>query len=133
MKAGKAHRVPLPDQVVALLRNQHDDGSGLVFLGPTHGKPLSNMSMLMLLRKSGHRDLTVHGFRSSFSTWARERTSYGRDAVELALAHAVEDKTEAAYQRGDLLDKRRRLMAEWARFCFSPAPAASAEAVPIRA
>jgi integrase len=121
MKAGRPHRVPLSSPALALLRNQHDDGSGLVFLGPTQGKPLSNMAMLMLLRKMGRRDLTVHGTRSAFSDWCRERTAYPRDVVEMALAHAIKDKTEAAYRRGDALPKRALLMQEWANYCYSPA------------
>jgi integrase len=131
MKSGRPHRVPLSDQALALLRGLHRDGSGLVFLGPTEGKPLSNMAMLMLLRKMGRRDLTVHGFRSAFSDWARERTHYSRDVVEMALAHAIKDKTEAAYRRGDMLPKRAKLMQQWASFCYSPT--AEGNVVPLRA
>jgi integrase len=114
MKSGSAHRVPLSDRVVSLLQALPRHGSGVVFPGAT-GKPLSNMSMLMLLRGM-QPGLTVHGFRSTFSDWARDRTRYPRDVVEAALAHAVEDKTEAAYRRGDSLEKRRCLMADWASF-----------------
>jgi integrase len=66
-------------------------------------------------------DLTVHGFRSTFRDWAAERTNFPRDVAEAALAHVIADKTEAAYRRGDALEKRRRLMAEWARYCTEPA------------
>jgi integrase len=82
---------------------------------------MSNMVLLMLLRRMGRADLTAHGFRSTFSDWASERTGYPREAVEMALAHAVENKVEAAYRRGDLFEKRRRLMADWAAFCVAPA------------
>ena len=74
------------------------------------------MALLMMLRRMGRGDVTTHGFRSSFRTWAAERTGFSREVVEAALAHVVGDKTEAAYQRGDLFDKRRRLMAEWAQY-----------------
>jgi integrase len=74
----------------------------------------------MLLRRMGHGDLTVHGFRSCFRDWAAESTAYPAEVVEMALAHAIGDKTEAAYRRGDLFEKRRRLMDEWARYCAKP-------------
>ena len=77
-------------------------------------------------------DLTVHGFRSTFRDWCAEATNYPREIAEAALAHTLRDKVEAAYRRGDALEKRRRLMAEWADYCARPAPA-SAEIVPIRA
>jgi integrase len=86
--------------------------------------------MLELLRGMSGNGLTVHGFRSTFSDWARERTGYPRDVVEMALAHAVRDKSEAAYRRGDALEKRRRLMAEWARYCEQPI--VEATVTPIR-
>ena len=79
--------------------------------------------MLELLRGMNGDGLTVHGFRSTFSDWARERTNYPRDVIETALAHTIKDKSEAAYRRGDALEKRRRLMAEWARYCSSPVQA----------
>ena len=110
MKASRQHRVPLSDRVLAILEGLPRDGSEFVF-------PLSNMAMLQLLRGMNGKGLTVHGFRSTFSDWARERTGYPRDEIEMALAHAVKDKSEAAYRRGDALEKRRRLMADWARYC----------------
>jgi hypothetical protein len=88
-----------------------------VFPGPRRALPMSNMVMLMLLRRMNRGDVTAHGFRSSFSDWAAERTAYPREVVEMALAHAVESKVEAAYRRGDLFDKRRQLMEAWAWFC----------------
>ena len=81
------------------------------------------MAMLMLLRRMGRGDLTVHGFRSTFRDWAAERTAYPREVAEMALAHTIGDKVEAAYRRGDLFAKRRRLMNDWARYCTTPRPA----------
>ena len=92
-----------------------------VFPGPHRGKPLSNMALLMTLRRMGRDDVTTHGFRSSFRTWAAERTDFPREVVEAALAHVIANKVEAAYQRGDLFDRRRRLMADWGEYCASPA------------
>jgi len=116
MKAGREHRVPLSDKAVQLLKTLPHDGK-FVFPGSKPGKPLSNMAMLMLLR--GYRDdgVTVHGFRSAFSTWARERTDYPREIVEACLAHASGDAVELAYRRTDFLDKRRELMVRWDQFC----------------
>jgi integrase len=78
--------------------------------------------MLMLLRRMGRGDLTAHGFRSSFRDWAAERTTFAAEVAEMALAHVVSDKVEAAYRRGDLFEKRRELMAAWALFCGVPKP-----------
>lgn len=117
MKAGREHRVPLSDQVSGLLqRLPREDGNEYVFIGGKKGAPLSNMAMLETLREL-RPGLTVHGFRSTFRDWAAETTSYPNHVVEMALAHAVGDKVEAAYRRGDLFDKRRRLMNEWGRYC----------------
>ena len=117
-KADKEHRVPLSAPAVAILDQMAAIRSGeFVFPGAKPGRPISNMSMLMLQRRMGRDDLTTHGFRSSFRDWAAERTSYPREVAEMALAHTVGDKVEAAYRRGDLLAKRRRLMEEWARHC----------------
>jgi integrase len=79
------------------------------------------MALLMLLRRMGHADLTTHGFRSSFRDWCAERTAFPSEVAEMALAHAVADKVERAYRRGDLFDKRRQLADAWARFCAVPA------------
>jgi len=89
------------------------------------------MAMLQLLRGMVGNGYTVHGFRSCFSDWARDRTAYPRDIIEMALAHSIKDKSEAAYRRGDALDKRRPLMAEWARYCS--APITMTTVTPIRA
>jgi integrase len=88
------------------------------------------MGMAQVLRRIGRGDITVHGFRSTFMDWAHERTAYPKVVIDMALAHTVGDKVEAAYRRGDLFDKRRKLMAEWATFATSPPPAG--EVVPLR-
>ncbi len=119
MKAHREHRVPLSAPAIALLGNGGEPGDYL-FAGAAKGKPLSNMALLMLLRRMGRDDLTAHGFRSTFRDWVSERTSYPAEVAEMALAHTVADKVEAAYRRGDLFEKRRRLMDEWARFCGKP-------------
>jgi integrase len=117
MKGHRDHRVPLSDHAVALLEEMQETRSN-EFVFPRHGgKPLSNMALLMMLRRMGRSDVTAHGFRSSFRTWAAERTIFPREVVEAALAHVIGNKVEAAYQRGDLLDKRRELMAEWGKYC----------------
>jgi integrase len=129
MKAGREHRVPLSDAALdvlekvrplALMTDGEPDPAAPVFPGPRRALPMSNMVLLMLLRRMGRSDLTAHGFRSTFSDWAAERTAYPREVVEMALAHMVENKVERAYRRGDLFDKRRRLMADWAGFCEAP-------------
>ena len=128
MKAGREHRVPLSDAALAVLEkvrplalttDAEPDSGAPVFPGPRRALPMSNMVFLMLLRRIGRADLTVHGFRSTFSDWCSERTAYPREVVEMALAHTVENKVERAYRRGDLFEKRRKLMADWATFCAS--------------
>jgi integrase len=115
MKAGREHRVPLPDAAMAVLAALPGDRSGRVFI---HRKrPLSDMAMLMLLRRMGRDDLTLHGFRSTFSDWTVEKTNAQTEVREMALAHVVDDKTEAAYRRGDLFEKRQQLADAWARYC----------------
>jgi integrase len=114
-KAGREHRIPLSLRAIEIVRGQ--TGDGLVFQGRDRGKPLSNMAMLELLKRMGRADLTVHGFRSTFRDWAAECTSYPNEVCEMALAHAISDKVEAAYRRGDLFEKRRRLMLEWGKYC----------------
>jgi integrase len=120
MKSNRPHRVPLSPRVVELLKSLPRVSGGFVFPGAKERQPLSNMAMLELLRGTAANGFTVHGFRSAFSDWARERTAYPRDVVEMALAHLVKDKTEAAYRRGDALLKRTKLMTEWARYCGQP-------------
>jgi integrase len=117
MKGGREHRVPLSDRTVAILELLHGARlSDFVFPGFRRGQPLSNMALEAVLRRA-KVDVTTHGFRSSFRDWAGDSTAFPRDVVEAALAHAIENKTEAAYRRSDALQKRRELMAAWARYC----------------
>jgi integrase len=123
MKAGVEHRVPLSNAALDVLQQAEklrQSDAVPVFPGGSGGKGaagLSNMAMLAVLRRMKREDLTVHGFRSSFRDWAAETTSYQREVLEAALAHAIDSKIEAAYRRGDLFEKRRRLMDNWAAFC----------------
>ena len=117
MKAGREHRVPLSGAALAVLADVASPRDAWIFPGGRPGKPLSNMSMLMLSRRMGRPKLTVHGFRSTFRDWCAESTDYPREVAEQALAHVLGDKVEAAYRRGDLLGKRRQLMEDWAAFC----------------
>ena len=118
MKAGKEHRVPLSARAVAILTAlQEMRTSDFVFPGNASGKPLSGMAMAMQLRRMKADDITVHGFRSTFRDWASETTSFPHEVCEQALAHAIGNKTEAAYRRGDLFEKRRKLMEAWAAYC----------------
>ncbi len=120
MKMKTAHVVPLSDAAVAVLEQARilNDGSGLVFPSPVkRGRPLSNMTLTKVLRDTGLAErCTVHGFRSSFRTWASERTNADHATMELALAHAVGSAVERSYARSDLLDKRRRFMGQWSAY-----------------
>jgi integrase len=131
MKAHKEHRIPLSVRAFEILEDvKQADGEHLYFFpGAKLGKPLSNMAFLMLLRRMKRADLTAHGFRSSFRDWAAERTGFPGEVAEMALAHSISGKVEAAYRRGDLFEKRRKLMEAWAQFCA--APAADAKVVPM--
>ena len=117
MKGGREHRVPLSARAVEIVRRAMDLSADqeLVFASNRPGRPKSNMVFLMVLRRMG-MDATAHGFRSAFRDWASERTNFPRDVAEMALAHSVKDKVEAAYRRGDLFEKRRALMDAWAGF-----------------
>jgi integrase len=142
MKAAKTHRVPLSQRVIEILEDMQtlrqgaeDRGTGVepVFPGGKAGEPLSNTALLMLLRRMGRNDLTAHGFRSTFRDWVAERTSFQREVAEAALAHALGNKTEAAYERGDKFDKRRRLLMEsWAAFCGTPKQDSQSNVAPMR-
>jgi integrase len=137
MKAGKEHKVPLCERAIELLKQQaRKDDDPHVFLGPKPGEGLSNMAMNKFLqRMRWSTDVTVHGFRSCFMDWAHDRTAFPKVVIDMALAHAVGDKVEAAYRRGDLFNKRKQLMQAWAAYCAST-PATTAEAsnvVPMRA
>lgn len=136
MKAAKAHRAPLSDEAMAILQKRRamagDPGpDDLIF--PSDMRPgvmLSDMTLGAVLKRMG-RSETSHGFRSSFRDWAAERTGYPREVCEQALAHTIGNAVEAAYRRGDLFEKRRRLMADWARFVTTP-PAEAANVFPLR-
>ena len=127
MKGAREHKVPLSNSAMTILCNlPRIEGNPFVFPGARHGRPLSNMALLQLMRgmgygAGGNRGTFVpHGFRSSFRDWSGEVSSFPRDIAEMALAHAIKDKTEAAYRRGDLLNKRRLMMQEWADWCTKP-------------
>jgi integrase len=131
MKSGREHRVPLSDRAVAILSDLKQlPGNPHVFPGGNLGRlgPMALLASLARMQDGATQDgaaqsaVTVHGFRSSFRTWAAERTNYPREICEVALAHRVGDETERAYQRGDLLDKRRQLMERWSAFCRSTKP-----------
>lgn len=129
MKAGRAHRVPLsrPALMILLKLAEVRDGSGLIFFGRARGQPLSDMSLTALLRRMGC-EATVHGFRSTFRDWVAD-SGGPADAAERALAHTIGNKVRAAYERSDLLDVRRRLMADWASYLAKP----EADVVALRA
>jgi integrase len=120
MKVGVEHRVPLCDRAIELLGELGSLRSGYIFPGQRPRQPLSNMAMLMLLKRMEREDLTVHGFRSSFRDWAAEKTNTPREICEMALAHTIGNKAEAAYRRGDLFERRRALMAQWQQHCETP-------------
>ncbi|MEO9825045.1 MAG: site-specific integrase [Paracoccaceae bacterium] len=126
MKGGKAHRVPLTDEMLSILEPLKAIQSDYVFEGQKRHRPLSNMSMLMLLRRMDESDFTVHGFRSSFRDWAAEAANAPREVAEAALAHQVGSDVERAYARSDLLEKRRELMQDWNKFSHSPFDKSSA-------
>jgi integrase len=116
MKADADHRVPLTDRMKEILKGQPRDGK-FIFPGQHRSKKISSASMWHLLRSIRLSSETVHGFRSSFRDWAAEQTAYPSDVIEMALAHTIANKVEAAYRRGDLFEKRRALMADWAAYC----------------
>jgi hypothetical protein len=134
MKPGKEHRVPLSASVIAILEQMQKIRQGdFVFPGAKARRPLGNMALLAMLRRTGRGNLTTHGFRSSFRDWAAERTDFPSELAEMALAHAVGDKVEAAYRRGDLFEKRRQLMDAWSWFCTAPVADNTATVVSISA
>ena len=136
MKAGKEHRVPLCERTLAILqemRAHHLADDGFVFPGSKVGRPLADTVLLRLLQRMGRGDLTAHGFRSSFRDWASDRTNFPSEVAEMALAHVVGSKVEQAYRRGDMFEKRRRLMDAWATFCTTaPAQETASNVAPIR-
>ena len=129
MKGHREHRVPLSEAAIAVLEQAKEfRRNDYVFPGDMRPS-LSNMSLLMLLRRMDSADLTAHGFRSTFRDWAAERTNCPSEVAEMALAHAVSSKVEAAYRRGDLFDKRRELMDAWAKYCIEGEPVADSKVV----
>ncbi len=131
MKAGgREHRIPLSEAAVRLLASlPRIDGCELLFPGAKRSKPLCHIAMLSLLERMDCSHITAHGFRSTFRDWVAEQTSHQGDVAEMALAHTISNKVEAAYRRGDLFEKRRTLMGDWARYC---AKAPSADVVTLR-
>lgn len=106
--------MPLSSRALEIIKAQQElQENDYVFPGARYGKPLSNMAMLQLLERMDQKDITVHGFRSTFRDWAGETTHYPREVCEAALAHSIKDKAEAAYARGDLFQKRAALMRDW--------------------
>jgi integrase len=134
IKGNRLHRVPLSDRALEILQDKkacpRESGNPFLFIGLQQGGGLDDEAMLQLLKRMGRDDITVHGFRSTFRDWAGETTSFPSDICEVAIAHKVKGKTQAAYQRGDLLQKRRKLMEAWTDYCESPQR--SGDIVPIR-
>ncbi|MAX47585.1 MAG: integrase [Rhodospirillaceae bacterium] len=134
MKAGKPHRVPLWDRPIQILKKMNETRlSDYVFPGMRPKAPLSNMAFAALLKRMKYGHITTHGFRSTFRDWAAESTAYPNEVCEQALAHTIANRNEAAYRRGDLFDKRRRLMNDWATYCNAPTVLAGSSVSPIRA
>lgn len=128
MKAGRKHEVPLSKPALAILERMSEVRTGDLIFPGFRGKPLSDAALTMLIKRMGH-DVTQHGFRASFSTWCRERTSFPRELVEHSLAHAVGDAVERAYSRETALERRREVMAAWAAYCGG---GAGADVIPLR-
>lgn len=121
MKAGREHRVPLSPMAMEILEDLHSPKcAGLIFLAP-RGGALSDMALTALMRRM-NADAVPHGFRSTFRDWVGERTHFARELAEHALAHTLESKVEAAYRRGDALEKRRFMMTEWGKFLSGMSP-----------
>ena len=137
MKRDRAHRVPLCDETLALLAKlPRLDGTDFVFPGHKSNSPISDMTMNKIMKGLGFKDAdgriaVPHGCRSTFSSWTAESTAYPFEVREMALAHAIGDETVAAYQRSDLFEKRRNLMADWAKF-LGTAPVVGDNVVQIR-
>jgi integrase len=117
MKSRREHRVPLSKAAMMVINQVKGKHAEFVFPAPNDTGPLSNMAFLMLLRRMDRQDVTAHGMRSTFRDWAAESTNFSREVCEMALAHVVENATEAAYRRGDLFEKRRKLMDAWSVYC----------------
>jgi integrase len=129
MKGKREHRVALSPAAVELLRKlPREDGNPFVFIGPIAGRGLSRMAMPYVMQRLGRRDVTIHGFRSAFSDWAYETTAHSNHTIEISLAHNVGNEVERAYRRKDMLAKRVRLMADWAKHCSRKPVAKAADA-----
>jgi integrase len=129
MKAGKPHRVPLSDRAVEILASLPREGE-FIFVSAGTSATSNPHQLKRALQRTGYDNVTVHGFRSAFRDWAAEETNYPNHVVEQALAHAIANGVEAAYRRGDLFEKRRRLMQDWSDYCSRPS--VGADMVPIR-
>ncbi len=130
MKRSREHRVPLSPQALALIERLPRT-SDFLFAISGNAKPVAAMSLRRALQRNGGNDVTVHGFRSAFRDWGGERTNAPRELLEVALAHAIGNATEASYARGDLLEKRRRIMTQWAQHCASPSAPADRKVVTL--
>jgi integrase len=131
MKGGREHRVPLSERAIEIIRALPTESDNPhVFIGARAGAGLGTMALVQVLHRMGRNDVTVHGFRSSFRDWAGETTNFPNHVVEMALAHAIGDKVEAAYRRGELLRKRKQLAEAWSKYCTSPPPTGAV--VPLR-
>lgn len=127
MKMKRVHRVPLSDVAITILENLLQTDSRFVFPGSKVSAPMSDMTLSKVIRRMGDKKTTVHGFRSTFRDWAAELTYYSREVAEMALAHSIGNAVEASYRRGDLFEKRRHMMADWAKYCENKTvPGASA-------
>jgi integrase len=121
MKSRREHRVPLSARAIEILLGlSREEGNSHVFIGARTGARLGNMAMPDVLQQMDQTNVTVHGFRSTFRDWAAEATAHPNHVVEQALAHTIGNAVEAAYRRGDLFEKRRHLMNDWAQFCGRP-------------
>jgi integrase len=126
MKGGRQHRVPLSDAAMNVLKRIEVKRGELLFPGAKRGRPLSDVTLEKVTKRI-RADITPHGFRSTFRDWAAECTNFAREVAEMALAHKISDDVEAAYRRGDLFDKRRRLMRAWGEYCESKPRASSGQ------
>jgi integrase len=130
MKAGRDHRVPLTPRALKIVSDMAGLSDEFVFPNGESGRPLAEKALFKTLRRTKVENATVHGFRSAFRDWAAERTNFANEVCEAALAHTIENKTEAAYRRTDLFEKRRKLMQAWAKFCNEPT--SSADVIPLQ-
>jgi integrase len=131
-KTGKEHRVPLSPRALEILKAAPREDSDWVFIGAKKGSPLGATALDQALKRI-NSSVTVHGFRSCFRDWAAETTHYPNHVIEQALAHAIGNAVERAYRRGDLFEKRRHLMADWAKYCETPPRVATYNVTPLRA